>query len=135
MRRAGPAAVSGPCLEIGVPAKGFEPGMAVGVDSVVFEQLALERLCLRELRRECWIAPVGGNPGSEQAHPPTRIVGEDREDFRPSLRISALRRQRTERGESTPLGADIEAGLSEGRQRRIRDVRSGNRKPVAGPEP
>jgi hypothetical protein len=106
--------------------------MPVGADAVVFEQLALERLRLREFRRECRIAPAVGNAASEQTHASTRIVSERHEDFLLSLRT--LRRQLAERRESTALRADVEAGVPKVRDRNIRDVRSGNREAVPGPE-
>jgi hypothetical protein len=132
MRGSARAVVPGTRFENGVPAERFEPRMPVGADAVVFEQLALERLRLRELRRECRIAPVVGNAASEQTHASTRIVADHREDFLLFLRI--LRRQPAERRESTAPRADVEAGAPKVRDRNVRNVRSGNREAVPGPE-
>jgi hypothetical protein len=93
MRRSSRAFFSEPRLEVGVPPQGFEPGMSVRSDAVVFEQLALERLCLREVRRERRIAPAVGNSGPQQADASTPIVREHREDFPLSLQLSTLDRQ------------------------------------------
>jgi hypothetical protein len=106
--------------------------MPVRVDAVVFEQLALERLRLRELRRECRIAPVVGDAASEQTHASARIVNQHHEDF--LLFLRTLRRQRAERRESTAPRADVDTGVPKVRDRNIRNVRSGNREAVPGPE-
>src|SRR5207249_6687825 len=64
-----------PRREPRVKAQGLEPGMALRADPRLLEDLALERLRLREQPRQRRVAAARGYLRAHQAEPRVRVIG------------------------------------------------------------
>src|SRR5712692_374709 len=101
--------LAGPRLEIGMLPQRLRPRMPFRMHAMVLKQFAFERLCLRELRRKCWVTSAVGDLGAYEAQTSPGIVSHHREHLLSLFRISIPRRQCAERGEPSALGANVNA--------------------------